>query len=135
MRRYGGHWIKVVRAGVRFLEAGGASRVPRSYAHGHDRPEPGASSKPDVIARALVVGRRFYELAEGDWPTEWEYHMWGAAERDLARRTGSPLPIIPTAKPIRSTFGNYLLAVRFAADWEHSNARLVRLGPARSSDR
>src|SRR4051812_35001362 len=71
-----------------------AGRLPRSYAHGRDRPPPGTYNK-EVIARAIIA---CYEALDGLWPTEWEFFDWAALQRAAARQAGKPLPLYPIRK-------------------------------------
>lgn len=105
-----GEWERVQQVVVRFLGQGGAGRIPRSYAHGRDRPAPGTYSDPAVIARAIIRCRDFFER----WPNEPEYYDWAALERRAARLAGKPLPWLPTKKPLRATFPEFDAALDFA---------------------
>lgn len=110
-RRYGS-WMGVTKAMIRLLAKAGDKRVPRSYKHGKDRPAPGAYSNPEIVDQAIIACWQWL----GDWPTEWEYFTWAAAQRGAARAAGKALPLYPSPKPLRNARGNYPTALAFAYD-------------------
>jgi hypothetical protein len=119
-RRFGS-WMGVVRVVTRLLAHAGDKRVPRSFKHGSDRPPRGTYSNPEVTDKAIIACWQWL----GDWPTEWEYFTWAAAQRAAARAAGKPLPLYPTRKPLRTARGDFATATAFAYD------RATQLGLAR----
>jgi hypothetical protein len=110
-RRYGS-WSGVQHHLARYMQRGGAARLPRSYIHTLDRPEPGTYSKPEVVLQAIIA---FYERY-GTWPTEWEYHSWARAQRAAARQAGKPLPLYPEALAIQRAYGTFHDALQAAKE-------------------
>lgn len=110
-RRYGS-WSGVQHHLARYMHHGGAARLPRSYVHALDRPEPGTYSKPDVVLRAIIA----FQTRYGTWPTEWEYHSWARAQRAAARQAGKPLPLYPDALAIQRVCGTFPEALEAARE-------------------
>jgi hypothetical protein len=110
LQRYYGGFQEVNAAGVRWLRLGGAGRVPGSFAHGKDRPEPETYASPKAIAEAIA---EFYERWDY-WPYAQEYFDWVSQEAWAARLLGHGVPVRPSRGPIRSAFPSFEAAVAFA---------------------
>lgn len=119
LRNAYGRWVSAVRAASRFVEHGGAARVPANHAH----VRPGMSYKPEDVMSGLIRCRR--DL--GDWPSEWEYHEWARIKRHLAITD----PRVPSAKPLRK-FGGFANALRATQAAFKGNPNLTGAGGSRT---
>jgi hypothetical protein len=113
-----GNWGHVLNAAVRYLARPDGGRLPRSYAHGTNRPPPGTYTK-EIAALAIIECQR----SLGAWPTVGEYSAWAALRRAAARSTGNDYPLLPVRKQLRRLFGSWDNAVGHAQTRERERAR------------
>lgn len=104
-------WEGAQNAAVRFVERGGAGRVPANYHHAKVRP----MVLPLHVLDAIDKCR---DWLDGEWPDELEYYAYASLVRRAA--AGKREPSLPTAKPLNKLFGDFdaarAAAQRRAAD-------------------